>query len=164
MKLNPESQKAIRFPKTAEELAWANDKARMSVGLTRDPRVDLRVSGSARRACCEKALLRNLRAFDDFAIVDIEHDLGRFSAPLKRTGGVRAAVEADFPFGLEPKGRARRTENPLGYGGEELTWLVFYIAYENLERTRDANPRVEEVVRVIKVITLEELGVPSYGG
>ena len=132
MKPNPENRKEAQFPKTPEELAWANDKARMSIGLTRDPRVALRVSESARRACCEKARLRNLRAFDEFAVVDIERDLGRLFIPSERGGG---------------KG----------------SWIVFYIAYESLDRAREGNPRVEEVVRVIKVVTLEELGVPAYG-
>ena len=39
---------------------------------------------------------------------------------------------------------------------------MFYIAYENLARTRDANPRLEPVARVIKVVTIEELSVPAY--
>lgn len=130
MKLNSKNQKESRFPKTTAELAWANDCARLSIGGDPDPRVELRVSESARRACEMTDLIRALREFEDFAVVDIEKDLGRLFSPSGRGGG---------------------------------QWIVFYIAYESIDRAREGNPRVEEVVRVIKVVTLEELGVPAFG-
>ena len=44
----------------------------------------------------------------------------------------------------------------------EGCFVVFYITYENVERTRAGDPYTEEVFRFMKIVNVEELGIPAY--
>ena len=120
------------FRRNTEWIAEQNDRARKICGVGKTMSgCELRLSKRVFKCCDVEDVIRELRAFDDFAIVDIEHDLGKFSV-----------------VSLRP--------------GRDFETLVFYMCYESLNRRREGNVREEEVIRIIKVVLLEELGVPAY--